>query len=672
MSETPALRPGVALGPYPQREDLRDGALDRAAAGIAGFVRQRIYGRSPRRGEFLRLVEAEGARLGGLVDHAIRAEIPELRRRLYSEGLEEPLVARAFAFVREVAERRLGLRPFDVQLLGGRVMLEGRIAEMETGEGKTLTATLPACAAALAGIPVHIVTVNDFLVRRDAAWMGPLYKFFGLSVGTITEDLDPAARQAAYACDIVYGTNKQIVFDYLKDRLLLGRGARPMDLKIGSLTGGEARAGRLLMRGLCFAIVDEADSVLVDEARTPLIISNRGDSSAEEKIYAEAITIARLMVSATDYTIRPREHDVELTEAGRRHATALAEPYGGVWMGPRRREELVRRALAALHLFHKDKQYLVRAGRVQIIDEYTGRVMADRSWERGLHQLIEAKEGCAITGQQETLARISYQRFFRRYLRVAGMTGTAREVARELWAVYRLPVMTIPTNRPAKRRALPEEVYATADAKWAAVVRAVRRLNAEGRPVLVGTSSVASSEHLSELLHAAGLAHQVLNARQDQEEAEIVARAGERGRITVATNMAGRGTDIRLSPGVTELGGLHVLSTVRHDSRRIDRQLFGRCGRQGDPGSYQVIVSLEDEVFQHAIKALAAQVRRWHGATGGATGGDAPRPLAGWLGRLLVDLAQGAAERHHARIRRDLLKADDQLSDLLAFTGRGE
>jgi preprotein translocase subunit SecA len=333
-------------------------------------------------------------------------------------------------------------------------------------------------------------------------------------------------------------------------------------------------------------------------------------------------------------------------------------------MGPRRREELIRRALSAIYLYQRDKQYLVRDGKVQIIDEYTGRVMADRSWERGLHQMIEAKEGCAITGNQETLARISYQRFFRRYLRVAGMTGTVREVARELWAVYRLPVVTIPTNRPVQRRGLPEEVYLTAEEKWVAIVDTVRRLHAESRPILVGTRSVAASEHLSSLLAASGLVHRVLNARQDQEEAEVIARAGERGRITVATNMAGRGTDIRLASDVVELGGLHVLATERHDSRRIDRQLFGRCGRQGDPGSYQVIVSLEDEIFHEIFKGGAPWLRRFFPESG--------KPLPKWIGELFVDFAQWAAERHNGGIRRELLRVDEQLSDMLAFTGRGE
>ncbi len=664
MSSTAALRPGVSLGSYPEREDLRESWLDRTATGLAGFIRQRASGRTPGHKEFLVLVETEAKGLADLTDQQLKERLPDLRRRLYSEGLQEVLVARCFALVREVAERRLGLRPFDVQLLGGRVMLEGKIAEMETGEGKTLTATLPACAAALAGIPVHIVTVNDFLVLRDAAWMNPIYKFLGISVGTISEGMSPEDRRDAYACDICYGTNKQMVFDYLKDRLMLSRDARGMRRQLEGLHLDHARSKRLLMRGLCFVIVDEADSVLVDEARTPLIISSSGDTSQEEQIYSEAVTLARQLQSATDFTVRPREHDVELTEAGRKHVADLSQPYGGVWMGPRRREELIRRALSAIYLFQRDKQYLVRAGKVQIIDEYTGRIMADRSWERGLHQMIEAKEGCHITGQQETLARISYQRFFRRYLRVAGMTGTAREVGRELWSVYSLSVVTIPTNRPVRRTALPDQVYLTAVEKWTAVVNSLRALHAQGRPVIVGTSSVAASEHLSSLLSIHCLPHQVLNARQDQEEAEVVARAGERGRITVATNMAGRGTDIRLAPDMAAVGGLHVLSTVRHDSTRIDRQLFGRCGRQGDPGSYQVIVSLEDEIFHSFFQPHSGWLRRIFSQEN--------KPLPVWLGQKIVGFAQGAAERHHGGIRRDLLRADDQLSDMLAFTGRSE
>ena len=656
MLSTALLRPGIALGSYPQREDLREGWLDRAAASVAGFVRQQAFGRNPGHEEFIQRVNAAGASLKALSNQEIRDTVPELRRRLYSEGLQDELVAQAFAIAREAADRLLHMRPFDVQLVGGRVMLEGKIAEMETGEGKTLTATLPACAAALAGIPVHIVTVNDFLVMRDAAWMKPIYAFFGLKVGTITEGMQPDARRAAYACDITYCTNKQLVFDYLKDRLMLGQEARPLHLQVESLHAEHPRTRRLLLRGLCFVIVDEADSVLIDEARTPLIISAAGDTSHAKQIYGEAVALARQLRSGVDFAIHPRDREIDLTDAGKKRAAELAEPYGGVWIGPRRREELVRRALSALYLFQRDKQYLVRGEKIQIVDEYTGRIMADRSWERGLHQMIEAKEGVAITGQQETLARISYQRFFRRYLRIAGMTGTAREVARELWSVYGLAVVTIPTNRPVRRQRLEDLVYVTAQAKWAAIVESARTHHAAGRPVLVGTRSVAASEHLSELLAKADLPHQVLNARQDQEEAKVVANAGERGRITVATNMAGRGTDIKLGPGVAELGGLHVLATERHDARRIDRPLFGRGGRQGDPGSCQAIVSLEDEIVDDVFGRYATRL-----------GERVPRAA-----RFVVAAAQRMAERHNAKTRRDLLRVDDHLSDMLAFTGRPE
>jgi len=551
-----------------------------------------------------------------------------------------------------------------VQLYGGRVMLNGMVAEMETGEGKTLTATLPAATAALAGVPVHIVTVNDFLVSRDAQWMGPVYEALGLSVGTIVEDMTPEQRRRAYACDITYCTNKQLVFDYLKDRLLLGQESRRLHLQLEGLYKERPRTSRLMMRGLCFAIVDEADSVLIDEARTPLIISNKGDAAQEEATYRNAIKIAKTLNAPRDFTIRSRDRHVELTDFGRAQVTHQSRRYGGVWSGAKRREDLVKQALAALHLYVADKHYLVKDGKVQIIDEYTGRVMADRSWERGLHQMIETKEQCAISGRQETLARISYQRFFRRYLRVAGMTGTAREVARELWSVYRLNVVTIPTNRPVRRTVTPDQLFFSSEEKWQRIVEVIRGLHTARRPVLVGTRSVAASEHLSKLLSAEGLQHQVLNARQDQEEAQIITQAGQPGRITVATNMAGRGTDIRLAPGVAEAGGLHVLATERHESRRIDRQLFGRGGRQGDPGSFQSILSLEDELITDCFGDYPARILgRWL---------DRARPLPGWLCVPIVKGAQATAERHHRRTRRDLLKLDDNLGDMLAFSGRAE
>jgi preprotein translocase subunit SecA len=420
----------------------------------------------------------------------------------------------------------------------------------------------------------------------------------------------------------------------------------------------------LLLRGLCFAIVDEADSVLIDEARTPLIISNRANMDDQEKSYKHAVRIARSLESPRDFSVNRNRRQVELTDFGKASVARMSRALGGVWTGKRRREELVRQGLSALHLFELDKHYLVRDGKVQIVDEYTGRIMADRSWERGLHQMVEAKEGCKISGRQETLSRISYQRFFQRYLKLAGMTGTAREVASELWSVYRLNVVTIPTNRPTRRTAIQDRMYLSAERKWSAIVDRVRELHEQGRPVLIGMRSVAASETLSHELSEAGLTHRVLNARQDQQEAEIVAQAGQPGRITVATNMAGRGTDIRLAPGIAELGGLHVLATERHDARRIDRQLFGRGGRQGDPGSYQVILSIDDELLGEFYGQWPQRLLERLGKP------DAP--AAPWVTKLLVAAAQRAAESRHSQLRRDLLKLDENLGDMLAFSGRGE
>ena len=583
-----------------------------------------------------------------------------LRRDLHRNGLRPDLIASAFAVIREMASRKLGMRHFDVQLLGGWAMMSGKVAEMETGEGKTLAATLPAATAALAGIPVHIITVNDFLVARDASWMKPLYDALGLSVGTIVEAMTPHERRHAYGCSITYCTNKQVVFDYLKDRLLLQQETRPLHLKIEGLHRADPRSSRLVMRGLCFAIVDEADSVLVDEARTPLIISGGRGAGDQERVYHQALGAARRMQAGRDYLVSERERHIDLTDLGRANAKRLTNRYGGVWNAPGHREEIMRQALAALHLYTCDKHYIIDEKRVSIVDEYTGRVMADRSWERGLHQMVEAKEGLEISGRKETLARISYQRFFRRYLKLAGMTGTAREVAGELWAVYRLDTVRIPTNRPKQRKIYSDLIYPTSQAKWQAIADRVAQLHTAGRPVLVGTRSVADSEHISELLNKAGVEHNVLNARQNRAEAEIVAQAGQPGRVTVATNMAGRGTDIRLAPGVAKTGGLFVIASERHEAGRIDRQLFGRSGRQGDPGECQAMVSLDDELVRSVFGRLLD--RLW------TRGADLPN----WLAQMLFSRAQQTTERRHGGIRKRLLHSDDRMQDLLAFSGRGE
>ena len=651
----------LPTGAYPERLERPPGALDRLATRLIGPLARWTRERQVRAARLIPLVAEHGRALDGLSDRALREAAQALRPALRREGFSEDLVARAFALVREAASRTLEQRHFDVQLIGGQVLLAGMVAEMDTGEGKTLTATLAASAAALAGIPVHVVTVNDYLASRDAAWMGPIYRALGLQVGTVIHGMSPPERRAAYGCDVTYCTNKELAFDYLRDRIVLrGRPSR-LQLQLERLVSEEARAERLVLRGLHFAIVDEADSVLVDEGRTPLIISAQG-SSAEQRLYETALGLADQLVPDADFTIDPVERSVRLTPEGLARLDELAAPLGGVWTGRLRREELARQALVARRLFHRDRHYLVRDGRVQIIDEYTGRLMPDRSWERGLHQLIEVKEGVAVTAPHETLARISYQRFFRRYLRLAGMTGTAREIAGELWTVYGLPVMRVPTNRPSRRVIHPERVFRFAEARWVAVVEHVRAVHDAGRPVLVGTRSVAASEELAARLAAAGLPHRVLNARQDAEEAQIIAEAGQPGRITVATNMAGRGTDIRLTPAVIELGGLHVIATERHDAARIDRQLFGRCGRQGDPGTAEALVSMDDDL----VTSHGGVWRRLVTPRGRSSSG--PSRLAG----LAVRRAQRAAERAHGRMRRDLLRFDEQMDSTLAFSGPGE
>jgi len=516
----------------------------------------------------------------------------------------------------------------------------------------------------MAGVPVHVITVNDYLTGRDAREMAPLYEMLGLSVGAVIHELNPVARRSAYGCNVTYCCNKELAFDYLRDRLAVGRQPNRIQLQLEQLYGDAARVRQLVLRGLCFGIVDEADSVLVDEARVPLIISGAGGDVPERDIYETALTLARGLVRGQDFSLDGRERTIRLTSSGQTTLTTRAVGLTGLWSGPRRREELVRQALTALHLFQRDVHYLVRGEKVQIIDEYTGRVMGDRSWEHGLHQMIELKEGCPVTPMNRPLARITYQRFFRRYLWLSGMTGTAQEVAGELWAVYRLATVRVPTNRPLQRRWMGERLFATADQKWEAVVERIRALREQGRPVLVGTRSVEASEILSEHLTRAKIGHVVLNARQDQEEAGVVAAAGESGRVTVATNMAGRGTDIKLLRSVAQAGGLHVIATERHEAARIDRQLYGRTGRQGDPGSYETVTSLEDEL----LVASRGAVIRWVASLLLKPG----TPLQGWPAQWLVRVAQRSAERLHARMRRELLQHEDQLESTLAFSGRVE
>ena len=667
MSEGAIVLPnwdGSAAAPYAERHDREPIWLDRVLGTLYGQARPRLGLDRRALDRILPAVEAAGATLATESDASLRAAALALRGDLRGRTLSLAQVAQVFALVRELSARILGLRHFPVQILGGYTLLQGMLAEMEAGEGKSLTATLPAVAVALCGRPVHVVTVNDYLADRDANCLRPLYAAFGLSVGLVQQGQSPAERRAAYACDLTYCTGKDLVFDYLRDRIALGASKGRTRMLVNRLFGDAARGSPLLLRGLHFAIVDEADSVLIDEARTPLIIAGERPGERGEEFHRQALALAADLRDGEHFLVSPAERAVRLTPQGRTAIEQATKGLDGLWTHGRAREEACEQALAARLLYHRDQQYIVKDGKVEIVDEFTGRVLADRSWERGLHQLIEAKEGCEITGERQTIARITYQRFFRRFLLLAGMTGTAREVAGELWAIYGLKVVRLPTNRPLRREGRGLRLYPTQAARWQAVVQTVDRMSTVGgRPVLVGTRSVTASEELSRRLAEAGIAHEVLSARQDRDEAEKIARAGEVGRVTVATNMAGRGTDIRLAPGVAERGGLHVILTEFHESARIDRQLYGRAARQGDPGSYEAIVSADDEIFRVHAPRLGRVV---------SARSDDSGPAPAWIARLLKRTAQRRAERRNSRIRRENVRQDRDLDRRLAFSGESE
>jgi preprotein translocase subunit SecA len=616
-----------------------------------------------RQRRFVTLVERNCERFAALTGPAWLAAVREVRTQLAAGGFADEAAAQAFALAREATRRTLGKSQFHTQIIAARIMLSGRLAEMATGEGKTLAAVLTAATAALAGIPVHVLTANDYLVGRDAELLTPVFGLLGLSVGAVTRPLDQAQRRTAYACDIAYCTAKELTFDYLRDRLVRRRVQSELHERVRRMEGGDVAPAPLLLRGLCMAIVDEADSILIDEARTPLILS-QPRINPQKQVYIEQALQLAVRLQGADFEVDAARQEARLTEAGRARLAELAAPLGGLWRDSRHRDEIVVLALAAHHVFHRDKHYLVRDRKVIMIDQTTGRVAPGRVWSRGLQQLLEAKERCPSSGEQETIAQITYQRFFPRYHYLSGMSGTLAEARAELRSVYGLSMEEVPLRRPCRRSQLPVRVFATREAKWDAVIERLRAVHEAGRPVLVGTDSVADSDHLSVLLAAARLPHVVLNARNDSEEAAIVACAGEPGRITVTTNMAGRGTDIPLAPGVAQRGGMHVICCQHNASPRIDRQLHGRAGRQGDPGSVETILSLEDGLLARTLPAwLRATLARCAGRN---------RPLPAWLGARLAWYPQKLEERRQRAERRLLLDQDERAERRLSFAGRGE
>ncbi len=571
-----------------------------------------------------------------LSDEEIPAKLAEYRDQVQNGGRSlDDVLPEVFALVREASSRVMGMRHYDVQLVGGMVLHAGKIAEMKTGEGKTLVATLPVVLNALSGKGVHVVTVNDYLARRDAEWMGRLYNFLGLSVGVIVQGLTDDERKAAYACDITYGTNNEFGFDYLRDNM-------------------KFYAEQLVQRGHNFAIVDEVDSILIDEARTPLIISGASDESTE--LYQAMDAVVRQLKAEEDYTLDEKAKTAMLTDAG----VAKCEKILGIdnLFDPASisYQHHILQSLKAYHCFKRDVDYIVSdEGKVVIVDEFTGRLMPGRRFSDGLHQALEAKEGVKVEAENQTLASITFQNYFRMYDKLAGMTGTAQTEAVEFDQIYHLETITIPTNKPMIRKDLPDLIFRTQREKYHAIIESIKELYKTGQPVLVGTISIETSELLSSMLKKEGVPHSVLNAKHHAEEAAIVAQAGQKGHVTIATNMAGRGTDIVLGEGVKELGGLHILGTERHESRRIDNQLRGRSGRQGDPGSSRFYLSLEDNLMRlfgsERISGLMEKLGMKEG-----------EPIENRMVSKAIENAQKRVEGHNFEIRKTLLDYDNVMN----------
>jgi preprotein translocase subunit SecA len=608
-------------------------------------------------------INALEPQIAALSDEQLKGKTAEFRERLSKDEPLNDILPEAFACVREAARRAIGLRHFDVQLLGGYVLHSGRIAEMRTGEGKTLVATLPVYLNALEGKGVHVVTVNDYLARRDRNWMGPVYEFLGLTVGFIQHDMPNDERRAAYNCDVTYVTNNEIGFDYLRDNMVITREDR-------------------VMRQLNYAIVDEVDSILIDEARTPLIISGASDESTDKyyvcnrivpHLKGRKVTEAEEidakykgidLAAGYDYIVDEKNHTIVLSEQGIQKAEKLLgvkniyDDLQSEWV------HHINQALRAHNLYHRDVEYVIKEGQVIIVDEFTGRLMPGRRWSEGLHQAVEAKENLRIAEENQTLATITFQNFFRMYKKLGGMTGTALTEAPEFWEIYKLDVLEIPTNHPMIRKDLPDVIYRTEREKYEAIVNEIDTLWKKGQPILVGTRSIEKSEKIAAMLRRKGVPHQVLNAKYHEMEAQIIAQAGKKGAVTIATNMAGRGTDIVLGGTppdpedailVKNAGGLHILGTERHEARRIDNQLRGRSGRQGDPGSTRFFLSLEDELMRlfgsERISGLMQKL-------GMKEGEEIQHP---WISKA-IENAQRKVEAMNFDIRKQLLDYDNVMN----------
>ncbi len=645
---------------YRQEQSISDTDwLDRLQNRLIGKFELNPLRLKIRARRFVKSVAKHAKKYESYSEQSLIDESLDLGVLIRKEGFSDLLVSKMFAIIREMSGRVLAMKHFDSQLKGGWVIMQGRIAEMKTGEGKTLTAVLPVITAAISGLPVHVITVNDYLTERDAQEMTLLYQKFGLSVGLVTHQVSPEQRRVAYRADILYITGKELVFDYLRDQMKMDH-CHTLRLHVEALKRPKFEQ-QLQLRGLHFAIVDEADSVLIDESRTPLIISGTQSNEGEQHFIEEAWQLSSQLTRDQDYSLDEQRREIELTDIGTQKIRKLSEDLGALWRGAIRREEIVLKALQGRFIYQRDKDYLVREGKVELIDPLTGRVMEGRSWEKGLHQMIELKEGCELTEQRVTQARISYQSFFRRYLNLSGMTGTAWEVKQELWNTYRLPVTKIATHRKERRITYAPKVFLLDTQRWKEVIDQCQKMIAQGRAILIGTNTVADSDIASQFLTQANIEHFVLSAKQDKQEAEVVAAAGFPGRVMVATNMAGRGTDIKLHVEVKKSGGLHVILTDLYESGRVDRQLSGRSARQGDPGSFQMLLSLENL----ALKTMRAKSLIVTAKSVGLMTNAGQK-----LALQAVLLEQKFTERQNYLARQSTLEFDLKQVDLLAFSGK--
>ena len=605
---------------------------------MLGFIQKLLGNKNAKEIKRIRSIVEEinglESELLSLSDTSLRAKTEEFKARLANGETLDDILPEAFAVVREASKRVLGMRHFDVQMIGGIVLHRGNIAEMRTGEGKTLVATLPVYLNALSGKGVHVVTVNDYLAKRDSEWMGRLYNFLGLSTGLIVAGLDYDQRKQSYGADITYGTNNEFGFDYLRDNMVV-------------------HADQMVQRPLNYAIVDEVDSILIDEARTPLIISGPGERSTER--YYELAKVVPHLVKDEDYTIDEKQKTIAPTEEGIAKVEKMLHIENLYDSSNLELNHLLSASLRAYAMMERDKDYVVKDGEVVIVDEFTGRLMFGRRYSDGLHQAIEAKEGLRVERESQTLASITFQNYFRMYEKLSGMTGTAKTEEQEFNNIYGLEVYEIPPNKVLARVDMPDLIFKTKDAKYRAVVRDVVERHKTGQPILVGTTSITQSEMLSDMLTKAGVPHNVLNAKHHEKEAEIVANAGQYGMVTIATNMAGRGTDISLGEGVAELGGLHILGTERHESRRIDNQLRGRSGRQGDNGSSQFFLSLEDDLMRiFGADNIAGMMDK--------LGMEEDEPIEHSLITKSIERAQKKVENHNFNIRKYILEYDDVMN----------